>query len=345
MSWKVGSAVVVLAAAASGVSAQETSRVIIGAVDSLTNAPIYIAQEKGYYDEEGIEVELAPTATSGDVAVLLATNQIQITGGGVGPTFYNSIAQGMPISVLLSRNVSPYDHYIVARPEIADSVKEPSDLAGLTVALNATGSIAVYELARALEASGLTMDDVTPLYIPFSQMAPALTTGAADVALMISPMFDSVHAQGIGVKAISLDRYIEPQPVTISFLQMNSDWANENEEVARAFTRATLRATRDYCDAYHSGDNRDEIIAILAERSDIKDPEFIDTQLEWQQLDVSGRVFEESMLDVQDFFAGRGAIESPITWEQMAPPAWVAEVAASLGEYTPPAGSDLPGCR
>ncbi|MHB2263764.1 ABC transporter substrate-binding protein [Aliihoeflea sp. PC F10.4] len=335
-------ATIALAFVATPVAAQETVKV--GAVDSLTNAPLYIAEEKGYYEEEGLNVEMLATETSGDVALLLATNQIQITGGGVGPTFFNSISQNMPISMLISRNVSPFDHYVVARPEVAEEIKEPADLKGRKIALNATGSIVVYEMARVLESAGLSLDDIEISYLPFSQMPPALTTGAVDAVVMISPQFDSTHASGIGVKTISVDQYMEPQPVVISFLQMNTDWAASNEEAARAFTRATLRATRDYCDAYHGAKNRAEIVEILSRRSGIDDIDFIDNVLEWQQLDPAGRVYETSIMDVQAFFADRGQVENPATWEQMEPPAWVAEEAEALGAYTPPAGSDKAGC-
>ena len=132
-------------------------------------------------------------------------------------------------------------------------------------------------------------------------MPTALTTGAVDAALMISPLQDLVEAQGIGVKWINAERMIKVQPVVISVWQMNTDWARQNEDAAKKFVLGTLRGVRDYCNAYHRGPNRDEVTRILAKYSDVKDPALIN-RIEWGATDVHGRIFEASVMDIQDTF-------------------------------------------
>src|SRR5262249_60652141 len=114
------------------------------------------------------------------------------------------------------------------------------------VAVPARGAILVYELAKILEAGGLTLADVELKYIPFGQMATALTTGAVDAALMISPLQDQVAAKGIGVKWINADSMIKAQPVLVSAWQANTDWMRQNQDAARKILRATLRGGLDY---------------------------------------------------------------------------------------------------
>ena len=105
----------------------------------------------------------------------------------------------------MSRATSPYSHYLMIRPELKDDAQAASDLKGRSVAVVSRGAILVYELVKVLEAGGLTLADINLKYIPFGQMATALTTGAVDAALMISPLQDAVEAKGIGVKWINAD--------------------------------------------------------------------------------------------------------------------------------------------
>jgi NitT/TauT family transport system substrate-binding protein len=128
------------------------------------------------------------------------------------------------------------------RLDLKGKLNGPADLKGRTIAVAARGAILVYELAKILEAGGLALGDVDLKYIPFGQMATALTTGAVDAALMISPLQDQVEAKGIGVKWINADSLIKARPVLISVWQANSDWMQQNEDAARKFVRATLAA-------------------------------------------------------------------------------------------------------
>jgi NitT/TauT family transport system substrate-binding protein len=181
-------------------------------------------------------------------------------------------------------------------------------------------------------------------YILFGQMATALTTGAVDAALMISPLQDQVAAKGIGVKWINADSMIKAQPVLVSVWQMNTDWMRQNEEAARKFVRATLRGVRDYCDAYHRGPNRDEITRILAKYSDVKDPALIN-QIEWGATDVRGRIFESSVSDIQDTFFKEKLVADRVPIGRIARAGWVGEIAAELGPFRLVHDDGTPGCR
>ena len=181
-------------------------------------------------------------------------------------------------------------------------------------------------------------------YIPFGQMATALTSGAVDAAMMISPLQDQVEAKGIGVKWINADSRIKAQPVLVSVWQMNTDWMRRNEDAAKKFVLGTLRGVRDYCNAYHRGPNRDEVTRILAKYSDVKDPALID-RIEWGATDVHGRIFEASLMDIQDTFFKEKLVSDKVPLGRLAPAAWVSDVAASLGPFRLLNDDGAPGCR
>jgi NitT/TauT family transport system substrate-binding protein len=326
------------------VSAQTLPKVVVGDNPSLSGAPLYVALEKGYYREAGVDVQLDMSGLSSDMTVQLATNRLQVFGGALTAGFFNALSKGLPIGILMSRATSPYSHYLMIRPELKDKLKDPADLKGRTVAVAARGAILTYELIKVLESGGLTLADVNLKYIPFSQMATALTTGAADAALMISPLQDAVADKGIGLKWINADSKIKVQPVLISVWWMNTDWARGNEDAAKRFVRGTLRGVRDYCNAYHRGPNRDEVTKILAKYSDVKDVGLIN-QIEWGATDPHGGVFEASIADIQDTFFKEKLVDQKVPINRIAPASWLKDVAASLGPFTLTHDDGAPGCR
>jgi NitT/TauT family transport system substrate-binding protein len=321
----------------------ETPKIVVGNNPSISAAPLYIAQDKGYYRDEGIEVQFE-SGTSGDMAILLATNRIQVTGGAISVGFFNSLSQSLPIQILMSRANSPFQHYIMVRPELKHVIKSPADLKGRTVASVSRGAINIYELAKVLGSVDLTLNDIQLKYVPFNQMGIALTTGAADAALMISPMQEAVEAKGLGVKWLNTADFITVQPVMISVWLINSDWLRDNPEPARKFVRATLRGVRDYCNAFHRGPNRAEVTAILAKYSDVKDPVLLD-RIDWGATDVSGRVFIDSLMDIQAVYAREKLAPDPVPSQRLAPPPWLAEVANGLGPFQLANDDGRPGCR
>jgi NitT/TauT family transport system substrate-binding protein len=317
---------------------------VVGDNPSLSGAPLYIAIEKGYYRAAGIDVQLEVNGTTSDMAVLLATNRLQVVGDALSAGFFNSLGKGLPIGLLISRATSPYFHYLMIRPDMKARLKAPADLKGRTIAVAARGAILLYDLAKILEAGGLSLSDVDLKYIPFGQMATALTTGAADAAMMIAPLQDQVEAKGVGMKWINADSKIKVQPVMVSVWQANTDWMQRNEDAARRFVLGTLRGVHDYCNAYHYGPNRGEVTRILAKYSDVKDPALID-RIEWGATDVRGRIFEASVMDIQDTFLREKLVSDKVPLDKLTPAGWVKEVAATLGTFRPLQDDGTPGCR
>ena len=125
---------------------------------------------------------------------------------------------------------------------------------------------------------------------------------------------------------------------------MNTDWARQNEDAAKKFVLGTLRGVRDYCNAYHRGHNRDEVTRILAKYSDVKDTALIN-RIEWGATDVHGRIFEASVLDIQDTFFREKLVSDKLPIGKIAPAPWVSEVAARLGPFKLAHDDGAPGCR
>jgi NitT/TauT family transport system substrate-binding protein len=326
------------------VRAADLIPVVIGNIPSLTGAPLYIAIDKGYYQAAGLDVQLTNAGSPADQAALLTTNRLQLFGGAVTASFYNSFARKLPVALVLSRAVSPVNHYLMARMGLRGVLKSPADLKGRIIAIDQVGTDLSYELLKTLQSAGLTLADVQVKFLPFSEQPAALATGAIDMALMVSPLQDATAEKGIAFRFLNTNPYITPRPMVASVLEMNSDWAAAHPDAAKNFIMATLRATRYYCEAYHHGANRADVVRILAKYSNVQDPVLID-KIDWTAMDVDGRIPMPSIMDIQNFYIKDKLVNTPVPESDLAPPAWVAQARASLPPFKLAHDDHQPGCR
>ena len=274
----------------------------------------------------------------------MTQDRLQGVGGAVSASFFNAFAHKLPVEMVLSRAVTPVNHYLMARMGLKGQLKGPADLKGKTIALDAVGTDLGYELLKTLQSVGLTLNDVHITYLPFAEQPAALSTGAIDLALMVSPLQDATADKGLAFRFISTDKYVNPRPMVASVLEINRDWVSAHPDAAKAFIVATLKATRYYCDAYHHGPNRPDVVRILAKYSNVQDPALIE-KINWTSMDVGGRISMPSIMDIQNYYIAQKLVTEPIPEAQMAPPAWVDQARASLPPYKVASDDHQPGCR
>jgi NitT/TauT family transport system substrate-binding protein len=317
---------------------------VIGNIPSFTAAPLYIGIDKGYYAAAGIDVQLTTAGSPADQAALLTQDRLQGVGGAVTAGFFNAFARKLPVTLVLSRAVSPVNHYLMARMGLKGQLKTPADLKGKTIAIDQVGTDLSYELLKTLQSAGLTLTDVNVKFLPFSEQPAALATGAIDMALMVSPLQDATADKGIAFRFLNTDKYITPRPMAASVLEVNRDWVAAHPDAAKAFVVATLKGARYYCDAFHHGPNRADVVRILAKYSNVQDPALIE-RIDWTSLDPAGRISLPSIMDIQNFYVQQKLVNAPVPEAELAPPAWVDQARAALPAYKPARDDHQPGCR
>src|SRR3972149_1562654 len=99
--------------------------------------PFYIAIEKGYFKERGIEVKLEKFASAAAAMAPLSTGELQVVGGGINPALFNAFARRFPVKVVaqLARNVpgNSVDTFMV-RADLKGQIQRPADLKGRKIA-------------------------------------------------------------------------------------------------------------------------------------------------------------------------------------------------------------------
>src|ERR1700742_1943961 len=145
----------------------------IGDLGILADPPYYIAIEKGYFKDAGVEVSLERFNSAAQATAPLSTNQVQVVGGGVSAALYNAFARDWPVRIAMARTRDMpgfSTDTLVLRNDLKDKIKSPKDLKGRMIAINAPASVLHYMLAKLMESEGLTIDDVQTLSMPWPSM-------------------------------------------------------------------------------------------------------------------------------------------------------------------------------
>jgi NitT/TauT family transport system substrate-binding protein len=335
-----------LGAASVACAADAPVEVAIGVVPAVPAAITFLAVDKGYLRDVGIEAKIEFLDTVSKAIPFIAGNHMQVVqGGGLSVGYFNALVQGLPISMALDTGSSPVYHDILVRPDLKDEIREIKDLKGRNAALVGPGSVAIYELGKLLEDAGMTLKDVEIKFMPFTQMGAGLANKGVDVAMTVPPFGDLNIDKGLGVRWIDPDKLIKPTPMMIASYMYNTDWAAQNPDVARRLFVALARAGREYCQAYHHGPNRAELVDALIAHKAMSDRALAD-RMDWPARDPNGRFNLASIVDVQDWFFEHGLLKEKAPVERLVDPRYADAAAKQLGSFELiNKASPLAGCR
>ena len=176
-------------------------------------------------------------------------------------------------------------------------------------------------------------------------MAAAMSNGALDAAMEVAPFTERMVEQKIGVPWVDPDDYIQPLPMSSVGYIVNTDWARKTATSRGRLFVALARAGRDYCQAYHHGPNRAEIVDIFLKNRIGTDRDLLD-RMAWQSRTPNGDFNVASILDMQAFFQREGTIEKISPADKLVDTSYAADVAKELGPFELiSTASLLKGCR
>ena len=147
-----------LLVALAGTGAATAQTVTVGAASTISDAPIYIAEKKGFFRAEGIEVKVINFRSAADMVAPLGTGQLDAGAGSAGASLYNAVARGIRIRIVADKASSPPGYgatKILVRKDLIDSgrYRVPRDLKGLRFAMNAPGVSNTSTLNTLLESA------------------------------------------------------------------------------------------------------------------------------------------------------------------------------------------------
>src|SRR5947209_6229763 len=232
----------VLAACGGSKSADAPTKLTVGYIPVMVDAPLYIGIEKGYFKQENLDIKLAPLAGGTDIITQTATGNFDVALGGLGVATFNALAKNIGIKVVapLHSETPPVVTPLVVSKKVYDSgqIRSVADLKGKKVSINAAGSATEYWLARALEKGGLKLSDVQVEYIAFPDVPAALENGAIAAAMLGEPLVTQARDKG-QIQVLSDDFISGFFPTIVLY---NTKFATDKKTAAQGFMNAYIKA-------------------------------------------------------------------------------------------------------
>src|SRR5712675_616344 len=181
----VGLLAVTLGAAA---RADEPLKARIGVLRLSSSAPVFIAQDKGYFHDAGLEIELKFFDAAQPIAVATTSGDVDFGITAFTAGLYNLAGKGtLKVIGGMSREKAGYPliGYFASNNAYAAGLKTPKDLAGKRVAVTQVGSSFHYSLGLLADKYGFRLADVKVLPLQsLSNAAAALKGETVDAALL-----------------------------------------------------------------------------------------------------------------------------------------------------------------
>lgn len=320
--------------------AQELTEVRIGTNNVVSDGLFYIAQEKGYFKEQGIIPKYIVFDGGPKMIAPLGAGQLDVGGAASSAGLFNAVGRGINIKVVADKGSTPpgYDYIpILVRKALVDSgkVKSFKDFKGLKVAESSKGGSPGSKLNEALKKGGLSYKDVDHVYMGYPQHVLALANGSVDASVTTEPSATQAIESGAAVR-ISDDSVYPSQQVAV--IVYSADFIKAKPQAAKQFMIAYLKAVRFYNDAMKdgklNGPTADEVVSILIKNSNVKDPAVYRTTTP-NGVNPNGKVNSEALKKDFEFFMEQGFIEGKFGVGHVVDNSYVENAVKMLGPYVP----------
>lgn len=301
-------------------------KVGVGALRFTSEGPTFIAMERGYFRQEGLDVKLEFFQAAQPMAVAIASGDIDfgvtaITAGLI------SLAEKGAIKIIggALREEKGIDGQVIlaSRRAYDAGLRTPHDLAGKTFGVTTAGSSFHYMAHKIADKEGIRRADIR--LKPLQQVGAivgSLSTGQID-AWSIVPDIGKTLINGPDVKKIGdVADYIPDYQVTVVFT--SPKLIRDRAEIVKRFLRARARAVSDFnaalVDKRTDERTRDDVIKIIhkyvmADRPyEIAAPAILNGAM---RISEKSALDAKSVADQLEWFKGEKLVPASVTFDML----------------------------
>jgi NitT/TauT family transport system substrate-binding protein len=227
------------AAASTAETALEQPDITVAAIQSVTAAGLYIAQQRGFFADAGLHVTIAPVTGGSSAIPNLAAGHVQVVFGNYVSDILAQAHGVASLRFLAAGNVSgPREQEVVVLP--GSPITSPGGLRGKTIGVNALNNVGTMMIQAVLSRYGIPASAVHFVDIPFPSVAEALAAHRIDAAYISDPFLTAAR-QKYGVTTLFDCDQGTVANLPISGYVTTGSWAARNPRTAAAFVRALER--------------------------------------------------------------------------------------------------------
>jgi len=228
--------------------------IVLGCEASLLTSPVWIAENKGYFQEEGLNVKIKEFGSGRTaLATMLNEGNLDMVTVAQTPVMFNSFNRS-DYAIIAAMVYSDNDVKILARQD--KGIKSPSDLSGKRVGIT-KGSTGHFFLGLFLAYNGLELSEVQTIDLEAPDLPGALAEGRVDAISTWEPHILNARSL-LGEKALLLPS--EGVFREDFYFVANKDFIENNPQVLRSFLKA-IEKGEEFIQK-----NREESIDIVCQR-------------------------------------------------------------------------------
>jgi NitT/TauT family transport system substrate-binding protein len=283
----------------------------VGEGPFITGGGFYVANARGYFKKMGLDIQVQKFNDGALAVPAMLAGELDITLMTANASFFNSIAKGAPLVVVLDRghNRPGYGYLAVnVTQELYDqgihSAADFSKLKGKKIGVGAVGSINQYNTARALQKAGLDPRKDVQWITGVSQPDLMKMLGKKQVDVTdLAYQFGFFAQNNKWGPIVANGDQIEPNS-SIGVYAVNRDFLQKKRDVIVRFAIAYLQGVKEFDAAAKAPDKNPEILEILAKNTFLNKPELVKAIApHWSYTSEDGIPPIDSIMAMQDYWA------------------------------------------
>jgi NitT/TauT family transport system substrate-binding protein len=281
----------------------QLTRIRTGLIPIIPSAVFFVPMDKGYFAQEGIEVEWQPVQVTAEAIAQVASGNLELASATVGAAVLNGFSRGVDTKIVSGLHGNPPagvggDPFIVRKDLYDSGLRDASGLVGRKVAGNSLGVYTEYGINGVMRTAGLSVADVDFTPIAFPDIPQALANNAVDAAFVPEPFATASIEAGYAAQIVP--EFLRGAQITV--LVAGPSYLRDRA-VAEAFMRGLLRGLQDLAT---QGWASPENAAIIEKYTRV--PAATIQKIIPQYCDPDGRINWDSLLDQQRFYMERGEV-------------------------------------
>ena len=205
---------------------------------SVFYAPLYVAIENGYFEEEGIEIDLILTSGADKVSAAVLSDTVDVGFAGTESSIYVYAGKESDYLVTFAGLTKRDGQFILARD--CSSEFELNDLYGKEILVGRAGGMPAVNFLNAMKNADIDVSKINVNYsIDFASLSGSFIGGIGDYVNLFEPTATTVVNVSDACIVDSIGRLSGEVPYTAFYARKS--YLEENEELLRGFTRAIAK--------------------------------------------------------------------------------------------------------
>ena len=273
---------------------------------SVFYSPQYVAIAEGYFEDEGLKIDLSTGQGADNVMTAVLSNQVEIGFAGPEASIYVYNEGKEDYTQVFAQLTKTDGSFLVSSKDLKDFKWE--DLKGKTVIPGRKGGVPYMTLLYVLRSKGINTekDLVLDDSIDFDLMASAFSTGKADFVTLFEPTASQIELSGKGHIVASVGKEAGEIPYTAYFAKKS--YISSNSDIIKKFTNAIYKGQQ-----YVQNHKSEEIANLIKDFFPDTDVNILSQAIEsYREIDAWNKtpyMTEESFNLLQKIISDAGELE------------------------------------